>query len=539
MRLARNRKAAASKFASMFAAMLAAMSSAAALAVERPPADLFEARERDWRNGAVVYQVMVDRFAPSTRLADKLALYPAPKVLRAWSEAPLRGSFNESLKLWGHEIDFWGGDLASVQAHLGYVQDLGAEVLYLNPVHLAYTNHKYDAIDYRQISPEFGTRADLIGLTNALHARGMRLVLDGVFNHMGRRSPLFEQAEASPTSKKRDWFVFGPQYAGGYRGWANAGNLPELNLENPAVRDELWRRPDSVVRQYLRDGIDGWRLDVAYDIGPTYLRELTEAAHREKPGSLIVGEIANYPQAWFPSVDGVLNFSLRDIVLKTAAGKIEAPVAAQMLERVITDAGIEPMLKSWLLLDNHDNPRLATVLPNPAQRRIAQLLQFTLPGAPNLYYGSELRMTGGEDPAMRGPMRWDLATADNAELGWTKQLIALHREHRALRVGNFRSVSAGKLLAFERHTDRARDTVVVLVNPSAAAVAETVMVANSSLMNGEPLHDLLDPSATSVHAFAGLIDVSLPPGGIRVLAPDVRPDPRKPGAGYTPYKRVP
>ncbi len=525
--------------ASLHAWMLVAMSATAAFAAERSAVGVFEARERDWRNGAVVYQVMVDRFAPSARLADKLALYPAPKVLRAWSEAPLRGSFNESLQLWGHEIDFWGGDLASVQSHLGYVQDLGAEVLYLNPVHLAYTNHKYDALDYRQISPEFGTRADLIGLTNALHGRGMKLVLDGVFNHMGRRSPLFEQAAASPASLKRDWFVFGPQYAGGYRSWSNAGNLPELNLENPAVRDELWRSPESVVRQYLRDGVDGWRLDVAYDIGPDYLRELTQAAHREKPGSLIVGEIANYPQAWFPSVDGVLNFSVRDIVLKTAAGKIEAPVAAQMLERIVTDAGIEPMLKSWLLLDNHDNPRLATVLPDPAQRRIAQVLQFTLPGSPNLYYGGELGMTGGEDPAMRGPMRWDLATADNTELAWTKQLIALHREHRALRVGNLRWVIAGKLLAFERHTDRARDTVVVLVNPSAAAVAETVMVANSSLMNGEPLHDLLDTNAAPVHAFAGLIDVSLPSGGIRVLAPDVRPDPRKPGAGYTPYKRVP
>ncbi len=528
-----------SRRASVLAWLLAAMSASVAPAAEPAPVGVFEARERDWRNGAVVYQVMVDRFAPSARLADKRGLYPSPKVLRAWSEVPQRGSFNESLQVWGHEIDFWGGDLTSVQAHLGYVQDLGAEVLYLNPIHLAYTNHKYDALDYRQISPEFGTRADLIGLTQALHGRGMKLVLDGVFNHMGRRSPLFEQAAASLANPRRDWFVIGPQYAGGYRSWANATNLPELNLENPAVRDELWRRPDSVVREYLRDGVDGWRLDVAYDIGPTYLRELTEAAHLEKPGSLIVGEIANYPRAWFPSVDGVLNFSVRDIVLKTAAGKIEAPFAAQMLERIVTDAGIEPMLKSWLLLDNHDNARLATVLPNAAQRRIAQVLQFTLPGSPNLYYGSELGMAGGEDPAMRAPMRWDLTTADNAELAWTKQLIALHREHRALRVGNFRRVSAGKLLAFERHTDRARDTVIVLVNPSAAAVAETVMVANSSLMNGEPLHDLLDASAAPMQAFAGLIDVKLPAGGIRVLAPDVRPDPRKPGAGYTPYKRVP
>ena len=220
----------------------------------------FEARERDWRNGAVSYQVLVDRFAPSDHLDAKRALYPPPKVLRRWDELPLAGPYLPDAKVTSHEIDFWGGDLQSLAGRLDYVQQMGVNVLYLNPIALAWTNHKYDTLDYKQVSPEFGTRDDVRQLAANLHRRGMKLVLDGVFNHMGRNAPIFQQALADPSSRWRDWFVFGPQFPGGARGWANVQNLPELNLENPQVRAYLWGDPDSVVRGWLRDGVDGWRL---------------------------------------------------------------------------------------------------------------------------------------------------------------------------------------------------------------------------------------------------------------------------------------
>lgn len=494
----------------------------------------FEARESDWRNGAIVYQVFVDRFAPSGNLDAKRALYPAPKVLHRWSEPAKRGKYVESAHVWSHEIDFWGGDLASTTAKLGYVQDLGADVLYLNPIHLAYTNHKYDALDYMQVSPEYGTRADLTRLTQEAHARGMKVVLDGVFNHMGRNSPAFQQAQADVKSPYRDWFYFGPQYPGGARGWYQATNLPELNLENQAVRDYLFAKPDSVVQTYLRDGIDGWRLDVAPELGPKYLAELTQAAHTAKPGSLVVGEIPNYPRDWFPAVDAVINFTLRDITLSVLKGEIAAPAAAQMIDRTIAESGIEPTLKSWFMLDNHDNPRLTDVLPRLQQQRVAQLLQFTLPGSPNLYYGSELGMSGGEDPANRSPMRWELVKDSNATLQWTRKLIALRKQHRALRVGNFRLVSAHNLLAFERYTDRVQDAVVVLVNPGPKAVTERILIANSWLMNGASLVDLLDAKAKPQRVMASMTTVTVPAGGFKVLAPDVSTT-----GGYTAYKRVP
>lgn len=493
---------------------------------------VFDKREQDWRNGAIVYQVLPDRFVPAANLDAKRHLYPAPKRLRSWDEMPQRGSYLPAEKLWSHEIDFWGGDLASLATRLDHVQGLGADVLYLNPIHLAYTNHKYDAFDYAAVSPEFGTRSDVRALAADVHARGMKLVLDGVFNHMGRNAPIFQEALANPQSKWRNWFYIGPQYPGGARAWWLAENLPELNLENPAVRSHVWGNPDSVVRSYLRDGVDGWRLDVAVDIGYQWLGELTRAAHAEKPGSLVVGEIANYPRDWMPAVDGVMNFTLREIILRLADGRMAVSLAQRMIDRMVQDAGPGGLLKSWVFLDNHDTPRLATVLPDVQQRRLAQVLQFTLPGAPNLYYGTEVGMTGGDDPEMRGPMPWQRVAAGHPDLAWTKQLVAWRKAHRALRVGDYRPVTAHKLLAFERHTDRALDTVVVIANPSSEAVTETVLVANSNLMNNWDMVSL--DGQTRVKISTGMLNLSVPAGATLLLKPEASP-----GGGYSAYKRVP
>ncbi len=493
----------------------------------------YEAREADWRNGAVTYQVLVDRYAPSSRLEEKRHLYPAPKTLRAWHELPRQGYFLEDARLWSHEIEFWGGDLRSLCERLDHIVRLGADVLYLNPICRAYTNHKYDALDYAEVSPEYGTRQDVRNLAEELHRHGMKLVLDGVFNHMGRNAPRFQEALHHPDSPWREWFIFDKTMPGGARSWMQAENLPELNMEHPAVQAHLWGAPDSIVRSYLRDGVDGWRLDVAHDIGMDLLHALTQAAHDEKPGSLVVGELWNWPKEWFPAVDGVMNFSLREIILRCLSGRLQPATALRMIGRMVAECGIEPLLKSWLMLDNHDTIRLTNALPDERARRMAQLLQFTLPAAPNLYYGSELGMDGGADPEMRAPMRWDLVTDDNPTLRWTRQLMALRRSQRALRVGDWRAADSDRLLAFERHTDRVGETVLVVANPSDESVEQDVLFANSKLMNNSPIKDLLDPGRPQKPFVAGFLEVSLGPWEVRVLQPDVQPE-----RGYTTYKRV-
>ena len=498
---------------------------------DRDLAGVFERRAADWRNGAVVYQVLVDRFAPPADLEAKRHLYPAPKRLRDWEDVPTRGEYLDDARLWSHEIDFWGGDLASTRSRLDHIHDLGADVLYLNPIHLAHTNHSYDSLDYAQVAPQFGTRQDVIDLADTLHGLGMKLVLDGVFNHMGRNSEFFRSAESDPSSPYRDWFEFGDRFPGGARTWWLAENLPELVMENPAVREYVYGGHDSIVRSYLRDGTDGWRLDVAVDTGFRYLEELTNAAHQERPGSLVVGEIASYPKEWFPSVDAVMNFALREIVLELANHRIAPRHAQRMIERLVGEADFEHILKSWIFLENHDTARLATTVPDPDARRLAQVLQFTLPGAPNLYYGCEVGMAGGDDPEMRAPMRWDLVTADNPTLAWTRRLIDLHQSHRALRVGQFRTLTTDRLVGYERHTDRIADSVFVLANPSPDEVTEWVQLPNSKLMNPFWMLDLLGDS--DVRLTNGMVRVTLPANGVLVLSPEIHPE-----GGYSSYKRV-
>jgi glycosidase len=203
-----------------------------------------------------------------------------------------------------------------------------------------------------------------------------------------------------------------------------------------------------------------------------------------------------------------------------------------MVDRMFRDADYEHLLKSWVLLDNHDSPRLATSVPEAKARRLAQVLQFTLPGSPNLYYGTEVGMEGGEDPAMRGPMRWDRVEAGHPDLVWTKQLIALRKANRALRVGDWRTAEAsGGVIAFERHTDRVGESIIVIANPQLQPADAAVLLTNSKLMDGDNLVDQL--SGQTLRAQFAMVHTQVPPQTALVLKPQlVRPN------GYSNFKRV-
>jgi glycosidase len=492
----------------------------------------FAEREADWRNGPIVYQVIVDRFAPPDDLEERAHFYAPPRRVMKWDDLPVQRPFDESIQVTGHEVDFWGGTLAGVAGKVEYLQQLGVDVLYLNPIHDAYTNHKYDARDYFGVSPEYGTRQDVIDLAGELHGRGMRLVLDGVFNHMGRNSPYFQEAMADESSPWREWYYFGEQYQNGYRAWVNIANLPEVNLESPAVRARIWGDPDSVVQGWLRDGVDGWRLDVAFDIGFTWLNELTQSAHQARPGSVIIGEVWNYPEQWTPALDGVMNMTMRQLLLDFANGNLDGALLGRQIERMVEDMGIEPMLKSWVILDNHDTSRIASMIPDSDQRRLLQTLFFTLPGSPCVYYGAEVGMEGVGDPGSRGPMRWDLATEENEEHVWMRKLIAMRRDNRALRIGDFRLLDSSRLLAFMRNTDRIAESLYVMANPTDEPVKEVLVIRDSKLMSYTRLDDLLSDRHFTV--MAGTLTVEVPARTVFILKPAVDQETEN----YTPYKRV-
>lgn len=503
---------------------------------QSPSPETIAARAADWRVGCVVYQVFVDRFAPSRRLDTKREHYAAPRHLRPWSDVPAKGRYLDEHKNSSGELEFWGGDLDSLHARLDYVAGLGIDLLYLNPIFEAFTNHKYDASDYLRVDPQYGTNAELRALADDVHGRGMRLMLDGVFNHMGRRSPRFQHALANPTSPEAQWFHLGEQHPHGYRSWRNGRNLPELNVEHDAVRAHLWAARDSVVRSWLREGaIDGWRLDVAPDLGFDYLAELTAAAHDEKPDSAVIGECWNYPETWLRVVDGILNMHQRLLLLNLLDGKMAPAAFARRLDRMIDDCGIEGLLRCHNVLDNHDTPRLTTLVPDAAAQRLGWLLAMTLPGCPTIYYGSELGMQGGNDPLCRAPMRWDLDVPGNPTASWVRGLMAMRRDNPALVVGDCRVLDSDNLLAFLRITDKARETLIVVANPTDREAHDIMSVRHSPLMDAAPMECLL--TGERVTLACGTIEITLPPRSARVF----RSVDRTGGAtgGYSMFKRVP
>jgi glycosidase len=488
------------------------------------PPNRFDLRANDWRNGAVVYQVFVDRFVPPANPQAKQSLYPTP--LRDWSQTPEPTAYDPGIKTYPHVREFWGGDLKGLRSRLDYIQEFGADVVYLQPIFKSPSNHKYDTEDYFTVDPQIGSEADLRGLIDDLHHRGQRLMLDGVFNHIGKSSAVFNDPS------KKDWFFFGSEYPNGYRGWAGVDSLPALQLENPAVRDYLWQGRDSVVRRYLRMGIDGWRLDVAFEIGPTFLREITKAAHRTKPGSAVVGEISGYPSGWEGSVDGTFNFTPIALTRAMIDGTITGSQAGQTLNHMVEDGDIVTLLKSWLLVENHDTPRMANLLKGAELRRIATTLQFTLPGSPCVYYGEELGMEGSGDPENRAPMRWDLAVASNPDNAWVAALSKLRQSRRALRVGDFVPLDTNRLLGYARTTDRLREATFVLINPTADKVHESLATRVGTLMSWGELEDAF--SHRRLRSINGFMDVEMAPHSVLILSPVVERS-----SGYSPYGRIP
>ena len=488
-------------------------------------------REKDWRNGAIIYQVLVDRFAPALDLNKKIHLYHHPRVLKSWNEIPVPGSFNEEAKYYQHELEFWGGDLKSLESKLDYIKSLNIDVVYLNPIHQSLSNHKYDATDYMKISEEFGDFKDLESLIHKIHEKNMKIMLDGVFNHVGVQNIYYQKALSGET-KYQKWFDFNHKYPEGVRLWADAKSLPELNLENDEVQDYIYRKSDSVIKSYLKKGIDGWRLDVAFDIGFDYLKALTHEAHIEKEGSMIVGEIWNYPKKWFDSIDGIMNFTFREWIELVINQKLDPNQANQMMKFMIDDCGIEPLLKSWLVLDNHDVMRLHEWISDKDQRKLAQILQFTLPGSPNLYYGTELGMMGGNDPLNRAPMRWDLVHDKNETLLWVKSLIHLHQNERSLRIGDYLPIFSKHLISFERVTEHVSETILIFVNPNREEIEEKVLIPDAKLMNYSAF-DIVLGDAHNIHLRAGFLNIKLKPKSFVILKPVTKPE-----KSYTPYKRV-
>ncbi len=364
--------------------------------------------------------------------------------------------------------NFFGGDLAGIRSRLDYLQDLGVTGLYLTPIFRAGTNHRYDTHDYLQIDPALGGLEDFQGLVADLHKRGMRLLLDAVFNHCGDGFWAFEDVrQRGPDSPYADWF-FVDTYPltsdpPSYQTCGGAAYLPKLNTDHPEVRAYLL----DVTRHWLKQGADGWRLDVPWKVSQEFWREFRRAALVANPEAYLVAEVWRDSEPWLhgDTVHGVMNYWLRNLILDYCVlDHMDAEDFDYELNALRHKHGASAPYH-LNLLGSHDTPRMLTLCGEDSRRaRIAIVFQMTFPGVPMIYYGDEVGMRGGDDPLCRGGMLWEQGRWNRQLHETYRRLIRLRREHPALTEGDFESLLVfNAVYAYCRSTGE--DTVLVVLNP--------------------------------------------------------------------------
>ena len=505
-----------------------------------------------WVRDAVFYQIFPDRFAASDRV-------PKPGHLEPWSAPPTLHGFK-------------GGDLLGIAEHLPVLADLGITALYLTPIFASASNHRYHTYDYLKVDPLLGGDAALRELIDAVHARGMRIVLDGVFNHTGRGFWAFhhilENGDASPYL---DWYredrgalaagrqllaypdtgrtVNAPGQPGedassldrlGYEAWWGLPALPKLNTDYQPVRDYLL----TVAEHWIRFGVDGWRLDVPEEIAdPSFWQAFRSRVRAVNPDAYLVGEIWRIAPEWlagdrfdavmnYPLAEAILGFSgahhLDDAVVRShheysQIRRLSGEEMAGRLQSVLNAYAPETTAVQLNLLDSHDTPRIRTLFSRdePAVR-MAFLLQATVPGAPCIYYGDEIGLEGANDPDCRRAFPWDESAWDQPTLTFVRSVLRLRHDVAVLRGGALRIVgTSGDSLAILRsgRWDPASDLpddappALIVVNAGEGAVALTVEageLAGAQLTTRLATSDAADGLGSVAVGPDGRVDLVLP-----------------------------
>ncbi|MER3467714.1 MAG: hypothetical protein C4312_03860 [Thermoflexus sp.] len=425
----------------------------------------------DWLKNAVIYQIFPDRFYngnPTNDPTTSEKVYGDSVLFHTnWfdlPENPPRGR------------DFYGGDLEGVLAKIDVLQDLGVTAIYLNPIFRAPSNHKYDTVDHKQVDPHLGSLTVFQNLSSAAHNRGMRLILDGVFNHTSVAHPFFQdvvaRGSASPywswytvyrypirwfddINRNHRWDPGEPQVnwdsplqgilgSPDYASWWGFATLPEWT-EIQAVRDYVYGAPDAVARYWLNQGADGWRLDVADEISHGFWQAFRQAVKATRADAPIIGEVWGDASEFLTGreMDSVMNyrlkFALTDFIAKRS---IPASAFHNRLLAIQEDYPPQAWYALMNLLDSHDTARfLYDAGGSKARLRLAFLFLMTYPGAPTIYYGDEVGLTGANDPDNRRTYPW--GREDMALRADVRRLIRIRSLYAALRTG---SIAHGVLL---------------------------------------------------------------------------------------------
>ena len=395
-------------------------------------------------HGANIYQIFPDRFwrGKTASVDDRTDRY----VHETWDEEMISVGDMRGGKY--QELDFFGGNLMGIVEKLPYLRGLGVDIIYLNPIFRARSNHRYDTGDYTQIDPLCGTEEEFRTLCAEARKLGMHVLLDGVFSHTGEDSLYFNHFGHYPTlgayqgesSPYYDWYTF-KHFPEDYRAWWGILSLPELRKDNPAYQDFMFHDDTGVVPRWITAGACGWRLDVADELPMDFLRKLRIAAHKANPDAVVLGEVwedASNKVAYGEmrcyctgdTLDSVMNYPLRTALIDFATGKINAWDFTRLVKH---QAEVYPAQFRYSLMNlvgSHDRPRALNMLvdrgcmdlPKADQQhvhlttdeyalavrryRMCIDLLCALPGCPTIYYGDEAGLTGCQDPWNRRPFPW-------------------------------------------------------------------------------------------------------------------------------------
>ena len=396
----------------------------------------------EWVRTAVCYQIFPERFFMGASDKDK------GYIKDVWGELP-------------HPKSFYGGDLFGIREKIGYLEELGVNVLYMTPVFCSPSNHKYDITDYETVDPSFGGNEALRALVEEAHSRGIRVMLDGVFNHCSWEHPFFKDAqENGKRSPYYDWFFWNED--GTYRTFGSVVYMPKLNTGNP----DVIRYFSEVAVRWMQDyGVDGWRLDVSDEVSHRFLRAFREAVLAQNPEAVIIGEDWHRAVRYLngDEYDGIMNYGLTKACLDLLAFEtIDASAFHDRLVRLYHTYSMVANEKMLNLLGSHDTDRFLTRVKGEGQRyRTAAAVMFFYPGIPCVYYGDEIGMEGGFDPDCRRCFDWNEANWDMQTHDLIKKLMKLKKEP-ALSRGSFELTEEQGILTFTRSTKE--QTLVLRVN---------------------------------------------------------------------------
>jgi glycosidase len=516
------------------------------------PARIFRAPQ--WARHAIWYQIMPDRFRNGSTAND-------PDPVRPWTSAwftpaPWEEKDGQTFYEWYVFFRLYGGDIQGIEQKLPYLEKLGVNAIYLNPIFQASTHHKYNAETYLHVDEHLGVVGDyeqilaqedlldpatwqwtgsdevFLRFIEKAHTSGFRVVIDGVFNHVGREHAAFQDVVKNGLgSRYADWFDVTSWEPFKYRGWAGYDSLPVFRKSRSGLASEsLKQHIFNVTRRWMdpdgdgdpRDGIDGWRLDVPNEIPAPFWAEWRQLVKSINPDAYISGEIWDRADAWLDGehFDAVMNYEFARAAVAWICHKEKKIAASEVNRRLAKLRLAYPAAANCVLqnlVDSHDTDRLVSMALNPGRAydhlnrvqddnpdynnakpgpeeyrraRLVVLLQMTYVGAPMVYYGDEAGMWGADDPTNRKPMLWeDLQPYERPDenfvmkehLEFYRRAIALRHAHRALRCGSFETLLADDeqdVWAFRRADDA--EQVVVVLNASNATRAVAIPKPNGA-----------------------------------------------------------